>query len=133
MHERDHGEESYRPAEVREHPKPPPGGVDSLNQAIRQELWYLDTLVAMPFRTVRRALGARGGRSAVADGLDELLWAAEGMSRLPVKVLQSAFGEDLGKKPGRPQGPDARRVRKRVKTSSGHREGDGSRRPERAK
>lgn len=78
---------------VRSHPKPPMTSPNSLNQAIRQELWYVDTMVAMPFRTVRRQLESR--RNAWAQGADEVLWALEGMARLPLKFIQSAFGESL--------------------------------------
>jgi|BEDMetMinimDraft_2_1075160.scaffolds.fasta_scaffold04754_3 hypothetical protein len=77
---------------VRPHPKPPHQAA-TLNGAIRQELWYLDTVAAAPFRAVRRSLAGRR-RSALTESLDELLWAAEGMVRLPVKLLQAAFGEE---------------------------------------
>lgn len=77
----------------REHPKPPVGQMNSLNQAVRQELWYVDTVVASPFRTIRRQL--QSSRGAWAQGADEALWALEGMARLPVKLLQSAFGESM--------------------------------------
>ncbi len=84
---------------LREHPKPDVGSVNSLNQAVRQELWYVDTMVASPFRTVRRQLQNQKG--AWAQGADEAVWAMEGMARLPIKLLQSAFGEPLGpKSPG---------------------------------
>lgn len=79
---------------VRPHPKPQMGSVNSLNHAIRQELWYVDTMVASPFRTVRRQL--ESSKSAWAQGADEAVWALEGMTRLPIKLLQSAFGETLG-------------------------------------
>lgn len=79
----------------RPHPKPEPGQPASLNHAVRQELWYIDTMMAAPFRTLRRlVLGS--GKSPLAEGVDEMLWAWEGMSRLPVKLLQAAFGEELG-------------------------------------
>lgn len=90
----DHEHKRYQVKPVREHPKPPVGQVNSLNQAVRQELWYVDTVVATPFRTLRRQLGS--SRGAWAQGADEALWAMEGMARLPVKVLQSLFGESLG-------------------------------------
>ncbi|MBX5467133.1 MAG: hypothetical protein K6U14_06515 [Firmicutes bacterium] len=64
--------------------------VESLNHAIRRELGYLDAVVATPFRVLRRGLKRREG--ALAEGMEELLWALEGMARLPVKVLQAAFG-----------------------------------------
>ncbi|MCL8209247.1 MAG: hypothetical protein K6V97_14435 [Actinomycetia bacterium] len=84
---------------VRPHPKPP-HQASTLNGAIRQELWYLDTIAAAPFRAVRRSLGSMR-RTALTEGLDELLWAAEGMVRLPVKLLQAAFGEEpAGRPPG---------------------------------
>jgi hypothetical protein len=89
---------------VRPHPKPPMAGVSSLNEAIRQELWYIDTMLATPFRTARRPLETR--RGSISQGADEALWALEGMARLPIKVLQSAFGENLnGKKPQPDQDP----------------------------
>lgn len=69
------------------------GDVSSLNEAIRQELGYLDAVVATPFRAVRRTTGHSS--SPWAKGLDELLWAFEGMARVPVKMLQAAFGEPL--------------------------------------
>lgn len=87
---------------VRPHPKPP-HQASTLNGAIRQELWYLDTVAAAPFRAVRRSLGGMR-RSALTESLDELLWAAEGMVRLPVKLLQAAFGEEPA---GRPAGDEA--------------------------
>ncbi|AUW94998.1 hypothetical protein [Sulfobacillus sp. hq2] len=70
-----------------------PGTVESLNEAIRQELKYLDVVVATPFRAVRRTTGQRS--SGWAKSLDEMLWAAEGMARVPIKMLQSAFGEPM--------------------------------------
>jgi hypothetical protein len=101
-------ESGWRTPPPRPHPKPEAKAPASLNQAVRQELWYLDTMMAMPFRTVRRMLrmGDEGRRvSPLVEGLDELVWAAEGMSRLPIKILQSAFGEDLahgeGSRPAR--------------------------------
>lgn len=76
---------------MREHPKPSFKRAQSLNEAIRQELWYLDTVMASPFRIARRSLeSSRGGW---AQGADEAVWALEGMARLPLKILQSAFGE----------------------------------------
>ncbi|NMP21282.1 hypothetical protein [Sulfobacillus harzensis] len=95
MEHREHEdqESQHRRKPVREHPKPPIGQVNSLNQAVRQELWYVDTVVASPFRTLRRQLGT--SRGAWAQGADEALWAFEGMARLPIKLLQSAFGEQL--------------------------------------
>lgn len=106
----------------RPHPKPEPATPASLNHAVRQELWYIDTMVAAPFRMLRRMArgpGMSAGKARDADhplgpsmpgmsvtalreGIDEVLWAAEGMSRLPVKLLQAAFGEQ--RKP--PSGPD---------------------------
>ncbi len=65
--------------------------VGSLNDAILLELGYLDAVIAMPFRVIRRTVGQ--GSSNWAKNLDELTWAAEGMARVPVKVLQAAFGE----------------------------------------
>lgn len=89
---------------VNQHPKPPMRPVNSLNEVIRQELWYVDTVVASPFRTARRQL--QSGRGSLAEGLDETLWALEGMTRLPIKVLQAAFGENLGSNPkGAPSAP----------------------------
>lgn len=69
------------------------GSIHSLNEAVRQELWYLDTVVATPFRAVRRSLGSKS--SPWMQSLDEMVWAVEGMARLPVKFIQSAFGENL--------------------------------------
>lgn len=108
MDEREIGQDksrSYGRKAVRPHPKPPMAETRSLNEAIRQELWYIDTLAATPFRTARRPLETR--RSAVAQGADEALWALEGMVRLPIKVLQSAFGENLVRKPPSNQGARA--------------------------
>jgi len=79
---------------VHKHPKPSMGTVNSLNQAVRQELWYVDTMIASPFRTMRRQLQS-GRRGAWTEGADEAIWALEGMTRLPIKLLQSAFGELL--------------------------------------
>lgn len=79
---------------IRPHPKPAMQPVNSLNQAIRQELWFVDTMVASPFRAARRQVQSQGG--AFGQGADEALWAMEGMARLPIKLLQSAFGENLG-------------------------------------
>jgi hypothetical protein len=53
----------------------------------------VDTVVASPFRAVRRQLQASGG--AWAQSADEAVWAVQGMMRLPIKLLQSAFGESL--------------------------------------
>lgn len=77
---------------LHEREKPEPRPAQSLNQAIRQELRYVDTAVATPFRAVRRTL-ARGKHNALAESLDELVWAMEGMTRLPLKVMQAAFGD----------------------------------------
>lgn len=90
----------------REHPKPPVGQVNSLNQAVRQELWYVDTVVASPFRTIRRQL--QNSRGAWAQGADEAVWALEGMARLPVKLLQSAFGESMPSSPATNPGESSR-------------------------
>lgn len=95
-HARRHGR---RP--VKKHPKPPMRPVNSLNDVIRQELWYVDTMVASPFRSARRQLKA--SRGSLAEGLDEALWALEGMTRLPIKVMQAAFGERLGPPAAEPQ------------------------------
>ena len=99
----DHERPEVKRMAPRPHPKPEPVQPGSLNQAIRQELWYIDTMMAAPFRTMRRMLG-RGGSNPLnplMEGMDEIVWAWEGMSRLPVKVLQAAFGEELGRtKPG---------------------------------
>ena len=89
--------------EVRPHPQPELGSVNSLNEAVRKELWYLDTMVAMPFRMLRRGLGRSSGPAAQAAG--ETLWAMEGMTRLPVKLLQSAFGEPLSGAPSTKKEP----------------------------
>ncbi|OLZ11839.1 hypothetical protein BFX06_14145 [Sulfobacillus thermosulfidooxidans] len=70
--------------------------MNSLNEAIRKELGYLDIVIATPFRAVRRTMGA--GSSPWAKSLDELTWALEGMARVPVKMLQSAFGENFSQK-----------------------------------
>lgn len=86
-------DKKYSVKPMREHPKPPMGPVNSLNQAVRQELWFVDTMVATPFRTLRRQL--QTSRGAWAQGADEAVWALEGMARLPVKLLQSAFGESM--------------------------------------
>lgn len=91
------GDSQHPKKTLREHPKPEVSSVNSLNQAVRQELWYVDTVVASPFRTVRRQL--QGQKGAWAQGADEAVWALEGMARLPIKLLQSAFGEALGPKP----------------------------------
>lgn len=69
--------------------------VNSFNEAIRRELQYLDRVVAIPFRVVRRRVGEN--QTSWAQGLEELTWAAEGMARVPVKMLQAAFGEDFSK------------------------------------
>ena len=112
MDERSESQQSkktYQAKPLREHPKPEVGSVNSLNQAVRQELWYVDTMVASPFRTIRRQLQTQKG--AWAQGADEAMWAMEGMARLPIKLLQSAFGESLGPKPqttnAKEQNPDA--------------------------
>lgn len=98
MEDREHrnSDQHQGPKPIREHPKPSVSQVNSLNQAVRQELWYMDTIVASPFRTVRRQL--QSNRSPWAQGADEAVWALEGMVRLPIKLLQSAFGETLGPK-----------------------------------
>lgn len=83
--------EDFSPPQVKPHPKPAFGPPQSLNEAIRQELWYVDTVVATPFRMLRRVMDPE--RSKWAKGLDEAVWAVEGMARLPVKLLQAAFGE----------------------------------------
>ena len=100
MEEKDEQNENsgYRPHHrthkpLRRHPKPPIGSVGSLNQAIRQQLWFVDTMMASPFRTFRRQLQSNGG--PWAQGADEALWALEGMMRLPIKLVQAAFGETL--------------------------------------
>jgi len=90
-HEDRHREESAPP--VKPHPKPPVSAPGSLNDAIRQELWYLDTVVSVPFRAIRRTMGR--GHNPWAESIDEAVWALEGMTRLPLKILQSAFGEKL--------------------------------------
>ena len=84
-------------AAPRPHPEPllDDVGVNSLNDAVRRELWYLDSMVAAPFRLARRYTTRSPGTSLLLAGADELLWAAEGMTRLPLKVLQAAFGEPL--------------------------------------
>ena len=82
---------------VRPHPKPEWGSVNSLNDTILRELWYLDTVVSSPFRALRRSLSEKS--SPWSQSADELIWAVEGMARLPVKVLQSAFGEQMNPKP----------------------------------
>ncbi len=92
-HEQQHHDKKHAVKPMREHPKPPMGQINSLNQAVRQELWYVDTMVASPFRTVRRQL--QSSRGAWAQGADEAVWALEGMARLPIKLLQSAFGEPM--------------------------------------
>ncbi len=70
--------------------------VNSFNEAIRKELEYLDMVVATPFRVVRRSVGEN--QASWAQGLEELTWAVEGMARVPVKMLQAAFGENFSKK-----------------------------------
>lgn len=87
--------QSRRP--IGTHPKLEPGPVNSLNEVVRRELWYVDTMVATPFRAIRRNIGSRD--STWSQSADELVWAMEGMARLPVKLLQSAFGEDFKKNP----------------------------------
>jgi hypothetical protein len=97
--EKDHpASGDFKAPPVRPHPKPAlddSGSVGSLNDAVRRELWYLDTAMAVPFRVARRwAQGSQGApRSAIREGLDELLWAAEGVTRMPVKFLQAAVGD----------------------------------------
>jgi hypothetical protein len=76
---------------VKPHPKPPMGSINSLNDAVRQELWFVDTIVASPFRLMRRQIQGRKG--PWAESADEAVWALEGMARLPIKVLQAMFGE----------------------------------------
>ncbi len=88
-------EEKESSRSIGNHPKPEPGPVNSLNEMARRELWYLDTVVATPFRAIRRNIGSR--QSAWAQSADEVVWAMEGMARLPVKLLQSAFGEEFKK------------------------------------
>lgn len=103
MDEREHNHEgspNRTRKVIRPHPKPAAGSVGSLNQAIRQELWFVDTMLASPFRTARRQL--QSNRSALAQGADETLWALEGMVRLPIKLIQSAFGENVGKSGAQP-------------------------------
>lgn len=104
----DHGTE--RPHDVKQHGQGPMAfsaqsqeqdphaneSVNSLNEAIRKELGYLDMVVATPFRVVRRIAGV--GDSPWSKGVDDLTWALEGMARVPVKVLQSAFGETFSSK-----------------------------------
>ncbi len=128
---RDHGDDqsSGRRSPPRPHPKPDVRAPASLNQAVRQQLWYLDTMMAMPFRTVRRMLGqsadpARG--SPLMQGLDEMMWAAEGMSRLPLKMLQSAFGEEWG------QGRQTDGAEGRGSASESDRDDDSVKEPSRA-
>lgn len=89
---------------LRKHPKPAMTAPSTLNQAIRQELWYVDTMVASPFRIARRQLQNR--HNAWAEGADEAIWALEGMVRLPLKLAQSAFGEKLGASAQKPGGID---------------------------
>ena len=98
-HEEGRRNESAPP--VKPHPKPPVSAPGSLNDAIRQELWYLDTVVSVPFRAIRRTIGR--GHNPWSESIDEAVWALEGMTRLPLKILQSAFGEALqrgGPSPG---------------------------------
>ena len=88
---------SGRPA-PRPHPRPPLDAVHvrSLNDAVRRELWYLDSIVAAPFRLARRYVRSKtpkGEASPLRMGADELLWAVEGLARLPLKLLQAAAGE----------------------------------------
>lgn len=105
--QRESRRESHQGApRLRAHPKPQVSQVNSLNQAVRQELWYVDTVVASPFRTLRRQLQSSHG--AWAQGADEALWAFEGMARLPIKLLQSAFGESLGAPPAAGEGAEHR-------------------------
>ncbi|WP_242823864.1 hypothetical protein [Sulfobacillus thermosulfidooxidans] len=91
---RTHGESSHQPSQT--HDRYATESVNSLNEAIRKELGYLDIVIATPFRAVRRTMGA--GSSPWAKSLDELTWALEGMARVPVKMLQSAFGENFSQK-----------------------------------
>jgi hypothetical protein len=84
-------------------PRQAPGSGVSLNSAVRQELWYLDTVLSMPFRTVRRLW--QGTSAAWTDSAAETLWAMENMVRLPIWVLQAAFGEPLGAEPEPPPAP----------------------------
>ncbi|MCY0878356.1 MAG: hypothetical protein OWU84_05395 [Firmicutes bacterium] len=93
---------------VRPHPKPEMGSVNSLNEAVRQELWFIDTMVASPFRLVRRQV--QGRRGAWAESLDEAVWALEGMTRLPIKVLQAMFGETF-QPPAKPSRDGAEKER----------------------
>ena len=88
--------------------RPAPG----LNGAIRQELRYMDTVVTSPFRLLRRVMGGRGHASPLRAEADELLEALEGMARLPVHLLRSAFGDSGGQQDNglHPHG-DARRAR----------------------
>lgn len=76
------------------HRAPVPGMPDSLNEVIRHELWYVDRLVALPFRAVRRTI--RDRESPWWASVEEAVWAMEGMARLPVKFVQAAFGEQPG-------------------------------------
>ncbi|MHB1612283.1 MAG: hypothetical protein ACYCT0_11415, partial [Sulfobacillus sp.] len=57
---------------VRPHPKPEWGPVNGLNDTIRRELWYVDTMVSSPFRAIRRTVEERP--SAWSQGADEFLW-----------------------------------------------------------
>lgn len=86
-------ERQRREDEPTQTPSQPPEAICTLNDAIRLELRYLDRAVASPFRAVRRTLGQSS--RPWAQSLGEMVWAMEGMARLPVKVLQAAFGEDL--------------------------------------
>lgn len=95
--------------EVRPHPLPETGTVHSLNDALRRELWYVDTMVAMPFRMLRRTVAKSSGLSG-AQAAGEALWAMEGMARLPVKLLQAALGESL--EPSRRMPTDGEPVRR---------------------
>jgi hypothetical protein len=90
-------ERSRREGEPSPTPPDPPEAIRTLNDAIRLELRYLDRAVASPFRAVRRTLGQSS--RPWAQSLGEMVWAMEGMARLPVKVLQAAFGEDLAQPP----------------------------------
>lgn len=94
-------------AAPRPHPEPSLDDVrvNSLNDAVRRELWYLDSMVAAPFRLARRYTTRSPAASPLRAGADEFLWAAEGMARLPVKVLQAAFGEGLAPARGKESGP----------------------------
>lgn len=86
-------ERPHRGEEPAPTPPEPTEAIRTLNDAIRLELRYLDRAVASPFRAVRRTLGQSS--RPWAQSLGEMVWAMEGMVRLPVKVLQAAFGEEM--------------------------------------